>query len=80
MSTVVCTALALLTAPVSQYWDSVCDTSHVCGPQVNFGPQKRHPSGVDLRKDVSVGRRKSVRRQCLQLGGDSDWLITVMSI
>lgn len=71
MSTIVCTALALLTAPASQFWDSVCNESHVHELQVNFGPQKRDPSGVHLKKDVCVGRRKGVRRQCLQLGGDS---------
>lgn len=43
---------------------------------------RRDPSGVDLKMDVCVGRRKGVRRQCLQLGGDSGCrlAVTVMSI
>jgi len=80
-SRTVCTVLALLTAFASQYWDGVCNESHVLGLQVNLG-LRRDPSGVDLKMDVCVGRRKGVRRQCLQLGGDSGCrlAVTVMSI
>lgn len=65
VSRIVCTVLALLTAFASQYWDSVCNESHVLGLQVNLG-LRRDPSGVDLKTGV-----------CWQKEGGQKTMLTV---